>query len=347
MLRRFLLLAVVIVVIGCNAGQEKRNASPAQAGVQLDANFGLAGENEPIAWIGNKPVRLADVERELPDLFLKMRQQQYRNVMSFLEGYLVKHAVSDDAAAAGKTLDEYIQARMQVRPIGEDDLRRAKSLFNVQNDEEMRSLLAAHRKDEAQRNAVQELLAANGVRISLEPPRFHVPVGPGDRIRGRRDAPITIVEFSDFSCGFCALASPTVNRVLETYGNDVKLVYKHAPRNADSWQLAQFATCAGDAGKFWAAHDLLFAAAPASPNEAIAAARTRLELKSPEFTRCMESQATRKRIEADQAVADAVGVRGTPTFFVNGMLVPATNFFADFRVIIDRERSGLRARGGA
>jgi len=315
-------LVLAVMAAGCNRSKEI-----------------ASGSGRVIASAGGVPVVMNDLEREFPDFFLRMRQQEYRNEMSLLESYLLKQAVTGDAKRAGQTLDEYLQARMKVRPVTDDDVARLVQRF--ESEEDLRRVLASHRRDEARSEVIQELLAAKGVRILLEPPRFPIPVTIDDPVRGRSDAPITIVEFSDFTCGFCALATPTVERVLDKYKGEVRLVYKHAPRNGEGIRLAQFAACAKDTGRFWEAHDYLFTATPESVEDAIAHAVERLRLPAAKVTQCIGSGGTWNRIERDRKLAESLGVRGTPTFFVNGLLVPHTNFFSDFTVIVDRERQRL------
>src|SRR5262249_31340651 len=98
------------------------------------------------------------------------------------------------------------------------------------------------------------------VTIMLEPPQVQVSYDPS-RVRGEPGAPVTIVEFSDFQCPYCRKAHATLKEVLSKYEGRVRLAYRDFPLSQihpQSHKAAEAARCAGEQGKFWAYHDLLF-----------------------------------------------------------------------------------------
>lgn len=152
-------------------------------------------------------------------------------------------------------------------------------------------------------------------------PRFlDRPVDPGvDHIRGPVDAPLTLVEYGDFECPFCAKATGVALELRQRYGDDIRYVFRHLPLpDVHPYaELAARASVAADAqGRFWDMHDLLFAHQDELELEDLLGYAGDLGLDIEEFIRAMNSPRTAARIRADVASAEASGARGTPTFFV-------------------------------
>jgi protein-disulfide isomerase len=150
--------------------------------------------------------------------------------------------------------------------------------------------------------------------------------------RGPADAPVTVVEFSDFQCPYCARAAGTVEALLERYPDDVRLVYAHFPLGNHAWArpAAIASTCAAeqDTGAFWALHDLYFREQQAlTPETVVDRSRAALAGSPVDVARweaCATDtgteahQAAARSVDAQMALGEEYGVRGTPAFFVNG-----------------------------
>ncbi len=154
---------------------------------------------------------------------------------------------------------------------------------------------------------------------------YDLPVGDS-AIRGPENAPVTIVEFSDYQCPFCARSEPLIRDVMKEFPTQVRFVYKHMPLvslHPNAMGAAQAATAAGKQGKFWEMHDLLFANQRALQPENLKTYAQQIGLDMAKFEADMASPEVRAAIQADVQLARTAGVRGTPTIFVNGKL--ATN----------------------
>jgi protein-disulfide isomerase len=150
---------------------------------------------------------------------------------------------------------------------------------------------------------------------------------------------VTIVEFSDFQCPFCARALPTLKRIQETYGVNVRLVWKHLPLpiHRDAVAAALAAEAAGRQGRFWQFHDKLFANQDKLQRDALTGYARELELDTTRFEADMRAPEAQERVDADAAEALSLGVEGTPGFFINGRFLSGAQPFETFAAIIDQE----------
>lgn len=160
---------------------------------------------------------------------------------------------------------------------------------------------------------------------------------------GPSSAPVTIVEYSDFQCPFCEKVEREVMTQLRaTYvlSQTVSIVYKHAAILGDeSTWAAQAAECAADQGQFWAYHDLLFARQGGENQGAFTKANLlelarELKLDMSRFEPCLMYDETLPRVQTDVAEADSLGIRGTPTFFINGQPLVGAQPLSKFEQLI-------------
>ncbi len=166
-----------------------------------------------------------------------------------------------------------------------------------------------------------------------------------DHIRGNVDAPITIVEYSDFECPFCGRVQPTLEQIFDEYGDNVRLVYRHFPLSfhARAQKAGEASECADDQGKFWEYHDLLFAN-QSSLSGGIAQLKEwagELGLNQQRFDDCLDNGNHAATVKNGLASGSQKGVTGTPGFFVNGISLSGAQPFEAFSAIIDSELERL------
>jgi protein-disulfide isomerase len=141
-----------------------------------------------------------------------------------------------------------------------------------------------------------------------------------DHIRGPIDAPVTIVEYGDFECPYCGQAEPVVRELLRDFG-DVRYVWRHLPLNdvhPNAQLAAEAAEAAADQGAFWEMHDLLLTHQDALRLSDLVGYARELRLDVDRFTDALRRRAGEARVADNVDGADLSGVRGTPTFFING-----------------------------
>ncbi|MEO3782822.1 Na+/H+ antiporter NhaA [Actinocorallia sp. B10E7] len=152
-------------------------------------------------------------------------------------------------------------------------------------------------------------------------PRFlDRPVDPGvDHVRGPLDAPLTLVEYGDFECPFCAKATGAARELREHFGPELRYVFRHLPLadvHPHAELAARAAVSAGFQDRFWEMHDLLFAHQDELEFEDLTGYAAELGLDVERFLRDLDEERTAGRVRADIASAEASGARGTPTFFI-------------------------------
>ena len=141
----------------------------------------------------------------------------------------------------------------------------------------------------------------------------------GSAVRGLKDAPVTIVEFSDFQCPYCAKAAHTVDEVLKAYPLEVNFIYKNfpLPMHPNAEPAARAALAAGRQGKFWEMHDQLFAHSDDLSVAKIRGIADKLGLDTTRFEADMSSPEVKEQLDLEVRQGKWAGVRGTPTFFIN------------------------------
>ena len=174
-----------------------------------------------------------------------------------------------------------------------------------------------------------------------DPNRIHKINTAGAQTKGPETAPVTIIEFSEFQCPYCARFAPTLKKIEETYKDNVRIVWKHLPLpiHKDAVGSAVAAEVAAKQGKFWEFHDRLFADQTKLGPEHLKQHARDLGLDMNRFETDLASSEHQKKVDADVAEAKALGILGTPGIFINGRFVQGAQRYEVFAKIIDEELS--------
>lgn len=154
----------------------------------------------------------------------------------------------------------------------------------------------------------------------LHQPRLSVPISERDHVLSR-GAELTLLEYGDYECPYCAAAHPVVKQLLRRVGDDVRYAYRHFPLtqiHPRAQLAAEAAEAAGSQGRFWELHDLMFETRRLSPHELLALA-TQIDLDADRFAAELDTHAHLPRVREDFLTGIRSGVNGTPTFFVDGV----------------------------
>jgi protein-disulfide isomerase len=178
--------------------------------------------------------------------------------------------------------------------------------------------------------ATQKPARASTVRVSFDPAR----------LRGRADAPVMIVEFSDFQCPFCRKVQPTLKNLLAKYEGKIGLAYRDFPLRGMHGQAelgAESSRCASEQGKFWEYHDLLFANPDKLNRVGLLELAHSAKLDEGQFASCLSSGKHRAEVEKDLQDGIRAGVMGTPGIFINGTPLSGAQSESAFERVIESE----------
>jgi protein-disulfide isomerase len=180
--------------------------------------------------------------------------------------------------------------------------------------------------------------------IDQDVPRMRIEVEAVGPARGAANARVTLIEFSDFQCPYCGKARATLSQLRTRFADDLRILYRHLPLDfhTEALDAAYASVCAQFQGRFWEYHDVLFDNPTKLDRKHLFEYAKKTGLDRDDFEACLDSDAPRRRVEADLRQAQALGLRATPTFFVNGMMLQGALPFDEFEALIQSEIDRVR-----
>jgi protein-disulfide isomerase len=199
-------------------------------------------------------------------------------------------------------------------------------------------LLAATRRRTAYEGYLGRLRSREKIVVLLAPPRVKVSADTA-RVRGPANAPITIVEFSDFECSYCGRVNDTLRRLISRYPTEIRLAYRDFPLDfhLHARAAAEASRCASAQGKYWPYHNLLFENQQHLESSDLTKFAVRLDLDPTKFDECIARKTYAADIQRDLDEGQKLGVTETPAFFVNGMLLSGAVPLEQFTSVVERE----------
>ena len=281
---------------------------------------------------------------------LRMLQDLYETRRRALDILVGDRLIDREAQARGMTRDELLITELPSRTleVTEEEIQliweRNRERFPDQTLEDFRPEIVAaierQRPMQALHAYTNELREAAGdIDVLLAPPRQQIDVLPQDPVRGPADAPIEIVEFSDFDCPFCQRATETIDRLLEDFAGQIRFIYKDypLPTHPDAFKAAEAGNCAHEQDRFWELHDTMFANQGALGIDELHSYAESIGLDTEAFAECLDSGRHAASVERDVAIGNGYGVQSTPTLFVNGRSVIGAAPYETFVEIIREE----------
>jgi protein-disulfide isomerase len=351
-----ILLLTAAVAAPAFAKKDKSKDAP-EAAPATTAAPAASADSRPAATVAGKTITLEAVDQAAASQLMRIRQQEYQVRMDVLEGLIQQKVLADEAAARKVTEAELIKTEIDDKttpPTAEEvsqyyEKMKArmggKTLDEVKGDIE--KALLVQKQNERRAQFLTELSAKSDVKIMLDPPRVAITIPASAPSMGPIDAPIVMVEWSDYQCPFCKRAAPTVNQVLNEYKGKIRFVFRDYPLpfHKQAMPASLAAHCAEDQGKFWEYHNNLFDVAGDLSDADLTKRASELGLDMTKFSACMQSKQDEAAINAAYSDGAAVGVTGTPAFFINGRMLVGAQPIEQFRSIINEElsRKGMDA----
>ncbi len=308
----------------------------------------------PVALVGDLAITEGDLDASIEAQLRELRMREFSLRSQALDELIAGALIEKEAAARGMEVAALLKAEVEDKaPLTPQE---AKAFYQANKDrfgtmaeaealKQIDSRLKPQRQRERRAVFVRELRQKGGVKVLLEPMRVAVNIA-GRPIRGNKEAPVTIVEFSDFECPFCSRARPIVNKVRETYGDKVRVVFRHFPLfqiHPEAQKAAEAAGCAEEQGKFWEMHDRLFANQGKLQVAELKGHAAALGLGADAFNQCLDSGKHAGDTQRDAQEGSDYGVSGTPAFFINGRPLVGAQPFETFAQVIDDELERVAA----
>lgn len=244
-------------------------------------------------------------------------------------------------------LDKYISQNVNITDKEIDAFIKDQNIpaehINPQVKEKIKNYLQMERKKEAVDKWLAEQTKKDQVEVFLQKPRrptFPLEVGNAP-IAGGKDAKVTIVEFSDFQCPFCAKGADVLNQIKKKYGKSVKIAFKNFPlpfhNHAEKAAVAGLCANEQSADFFWKMHDTMFAHQDALDPEGLKGLAKKEGLKMDQFEKCLTENKYLAQVQAEMEEGRKIKVKSTPTFFINGQLINGAQPIDVFSELIDEE----------
>lgn len=291
-----------------------------------------------------------DLSSRMSQLYGALMLEQHKALQTLIDEIVFDVYVEREAKRQGKPLREVGMALLAVVEPSEDEV----ALFYQQNQariahpfDQIKEQLRAALK----RERILEKRAAILKRIKKEGDFELMSRGPasitygldtrGRPFKGNPEAPITIVEFSDYQCPNCKRAASLMDKMLAEHPDMVKVYYMDFPinRSGISRVIAHGGVCAAAQGRFWQYHDLAFERQERLQKSTPAQLALELELDKPRFNACMQDSSTHAKVEASYQQARRLGITDTPTVFVDNRPFVTNHFIRDISEYIARKKA--------
>lgn len=344
-------------LVGCSqppaTGGSTASSSASAASSSTDSG------SELVARVNGKDITAAQLDAEIQGQLIGLKVQVHDARTKGLEKFIDDQLLEAEAAKRGMTAEELIKAEISGK-LAEVSDEEAKAYFDskvppgskAEFDTGPRPVkgrikqIIAREQETGLRGAfIGSLRAGAGVEVLLQPMRFDVGYSDVNPRKGDpATAPVTIIEFSEFQCPYCSKVKPTMDKIEETYGDKVAVVFRDypLPMHKEAPKASEAGHCANEQGKFWEMHDVMFENQRGLQVDKLKGYAAGIGVDQAKFDECLDSGRHAATVEADTKAGAAVGVRGTPAFFVNGQFLNGAQPFENFKKLIDAE---LEAKG--
>lgn len=295
-----------------------------------------AANSTPLGSVNGEPINFADLSttahRRMRDIENETGQRRLHTLWAGIEEVIANRLLTGEAKRRNITVDELRDREIgskvtppsddEVRSFYDDNLAVSGVAFDAAAPH-VRSELMAQRFANEERSFIDQLRVKADVRFNLPAPslpREPVDSGPGPSW-GPQNAKVTIVEFSDFQCPYCARASKMLHELRGLYPNDLRIEFRDFPlqQHPQARKAAEAARCADEQKKFWDYHDLLFANPRALESADLLRYAEQAQLNVDEFKLCLASDRPQNAVREAEAAAQKLGIEGTPLIYINGI----------------------------
>jgi protein-disulfide isomerase len=279
-----------------------------------------------LAVVNGDTLTASDLQQTEGNRLLQAQYQYYQVARKALDDLIDQHLMEQEAHRLGISVDQLRKQEIdsKVKDPSEDQLQvYYEGMDSKEPYEKMRAKILDHivelRRTRVTAAYIEGLRLKANIMVELAPPVASVEVANAADVEGSANAPIQLIEFADFQCPYCQKVNPDLNKLRQEYGSKLSIVYKDfpLPMHANAQKAAEAARCAGEQGKFWEYHNLLFTDRRLQPDDLKQEAKT-MNLDTVKFDTCLDSNKEAASVDHDRDEAVKLGLSGTPSFFLNG-----------------------------
>ena len=320
----------------------------------LAQSSGPAKSTETLATVGGQPITEDDLLPSVASKLISLRNLEYQMKKQALDNLIDQRLLEAEAKRKGMSADKFLEQEVDTK-VAEPTDAELNAYYLAQKAELNRPLneakaqlepsLKQAKVQQARQAFYAHLREQAKVVVLLSPPRVEVSVDPA-RVRGNPKAKVMIVEFSDFQCPYCGGVQATLQSVLAKHPETVALAYRDMPMSKIhplARKAAEAARCAGEQGKFWEYHDLLFADQSKLDQDGLMDKARTLKLDEQRFESCLGSEKFKAQIQQDSQDGMRAGVSGTPGFFINGIFLSGSQPESAFENLVQEQLSASSA----
>ena len=301
----------------------------------------------------NKEVTQKELNQGIEGEIFEFEMKIHNLRMTRLRALMLEKIIESDPKSKSLTRDEYlnrhIAKKIKITKPQIDQFIKEKKIPKKHLNEEMRKRIKAYLESEEKKKSIDAWMGKKTAKTPIEVyfpkpsrPTFKIEINDSP-VLGKANAPITLVEFSDFQCPFCSKGAELIKKLKKKYGKKLKVVFKNFPLpfhgNAPIAAEAGLCVHQQDPDQFWKMHDLMFAHQNKLNREGLISHARKLKIDMQKFTACLDQGTFRNKVNADMEQGKKIGVKSTPTFFINGKMINGAQPLSVFSEIIDEELS--------
>ena len=306
--------------------------------------------NEVVAEVQGKKITLGEINKALGPELYEMQTQIYQLKKMKIDEQLNQLVLEKEAEKNKTKVPDLLEKQVQkrVKKVSDKDVDKfyQENQQNIKGTKEqyverIRNYLEQQNYREQYYKYLDGLKKSANAKVLLKKPeriRVELKLAPAPE-RGKKDAKIKLVEFSDFECPVCKRYTKTLDAVYDKYKRKINFVFKAFPldQHKKSPLAHQASFCAEEQGKFWPYHDLLFENSPKLDRTDLEQYAQKARLDLTKFKLCLDSGSTVQKVQSEMKEATGAGVRATPTIFVNGQMLIGAVSQAQIEEVIEEE----------
>jgi protein-disulfide isomerase len=305
-----------------------------------------------VATVGDHKITVGDLEKDGGDSIAKAKSQLlqarlgvYTAEHNVLEKEIDLALVTEEAKKENVSVDDLLKRHVaaKVKEPSEETVRiyylatGSKDSYEVMKPKIIASIRSLQ-ENKARQDYIDSLHNKSNIHVALTPPTQKVSVGALP-IVGPQDAVVTVVEFADYQCPYCRQVEPSMEKLRETYKDRIKYSYRDFPLPMHQYaeKAAEASRCAGDQGKFWPYHDLVFKSDTNLDDAKLKSIAHDVNLDTTKFDKCLDNAQDADAVKTDLQAGKSLGITGTPTVFVNGHVITGAVGYDTFKELVDQQ----------